>query len=71
MRPVHVDPPEALDAFEDLGAGALVPIHWGTFDLADEPLDEPPRLLRAEAERRGLADRLRVLPVGGTAVVRR
>jgi L-ascorbate metabolism protein UlaG (beta-lactamase superfamily) len=69
MRPVHVDPPEALDAFEDLGARALVPIHWGTFDLADEPLDEPPRVLLEEAKKRGLADRIHVLPVGGTATV--
>jgi L-ascorbate metabolism protein UlaG (beta-lactamase superfamily) len=69
MRPVHVDPPEALDALEDLGARALVPIHWGTFDLADEPLDEPPRVLLAEAEKRGLAERIHVLPVGGTTTV--
>jgi N-acyl-phosphatidylethanolamine-hydrolysing phospholipase D len=69
MRAVHVDPPEALDAFEDLGAGALVPIHWGTFDLADEPLDEPPRVLLEEAEKRGLAGRIHVLPIGGTTTI--
>ena len=32
----------------------FVPIHWGTFDLADEPLDEPPRLLFEEVEKQGL-----------------
>ena len=71
MRPVHVDPPEALDALDDLGARMLVPIHWGTFDLADEPLDEPPRRLREEAGRRGVADRVRILPVGGTVTAER
>lgn len=71
MRPVHVDPPEALDALADLGARAMVPIHWGTFDLADEPLDEPPQRLREEAEARGVADRVCLLPVGGTTTITR
>ena len=36
------------------GAGCCSGIHWGTFDLADEPLDEPPRRMLAEASRRGI-----------------
>ena len=31
-----------------------MPIHWGTFDLAHEPLDEPPSRLEAEGRRLGL-----------------
>ena len=31
--------------FAELGARALVPIHWATFQLSDEPMDEPPALL--------------------------
>lgn len=69
MRPVHVDPPEALRAFADLGARTLIPIHWGTYDLAEEPLNEPPEVLLAEAERLGLEDQIRVLPAGGRIVV--
>jgi len=46
MSPVHMGPKEALQAMTDLGAKIFIPIHWGTFDLADEPLDEPPQLLR-------------------------
>lgn len=69
MRPVHVDPEEAVRAYLDLGGaetGApLVPFHWGTFDLAEEPLDAPPQALREAAEAAGVADALRVLPVGG------
>ena len=65
MSRVHVDPAGALDVFEATGARAMVATHWGTFDLADEPLDEPPRLLLADAARRGLAARVTVLPVGG------
>jgi N-acyl-phosphatidylethanolamine-hydrolysing phospholipase D len=39
-------------------------MHWGTFDLTDEPLDEPPARFLAEAARRGLGDRAWVLAVG-------
>lgn len=71
MRPVHMDPDEAVQAYADLtrcdGACAFVPIHWGTFKLTDEALDEPPRRLRAAWRQRGLLDaRLRVLRHGGT-----
>ena len=69
MRGVHVDPPEALQAFADLGARTLIPIHWGTYDLAEEPLNEPPEVLLAEAERLGVNDRIHVLSAGGQFVV--
>jgi L-ascorbate metabolism protein UlaG (beta-lactamase superfamily) len=54
MRSQHMNPGDATQAFLDLGARRLVAMHWGTFKLTDEPLDEPPRLLRAEWERRKL-----------------
>ena len=41
-------------------------MHFGTFDLADEPLDEPPRRFLAEAVRRGLGDRAFVMAIGET-----
>ncbi len=69
MSRVHVDPAGALDVFEATGARAMLAAHWGTFDLADEPLDEPPRLLLADAHGRGLNGRVRVLPVGGQLIV--
>jgi len=37
----HISPLEALQAAEDLGAKTLIPIHYGTFKLADDGLDEP------------------------------
>ena len=49
MRRVHMDPEEAVRAALDLRARAVVGMHFGTFDLADEPLDEPPRRFLAEA----------------------
>jgi L-ascorbate metabolism protein UlaG (beta-lactamase superfamily) len=68
MSPQHMDPVEALQAFQDLGAATFFAMHWGTFKLADEPLDEPPLRLEAERQRRGLSvERVRVLAVGETA----
>ncbi len=72
MERVHLNPEQALAAFRDLGARALFAMHWGTFKLADEPLDDPPRRIEAERIRLGSApDRVRVLAVGETAEVRR
>jgi N-acyl-phosphatidylethanolamine-hydrolysing phospholipase D len=46
MRYQHMDPAEAYRAFLDLGARFMLPMHWGTFDLTDEPVDLPPRVFR-------------------------
>lgn len=65
MKAAHTTPEEAVQVLEDVRGRALIPIHWGTFDLADEPLDEPPRRLQAEAQRRGLGpERVWVLKHG-------
>ncbi len=67
MRFVHLDPEEAIQAAVDLHARHVVAMHFGTFDLTDEPLDEPPRRFRAAAARRGLGeDRAWVLSIGET-----
>jgi L-ascorbate metabolism protein UlaG (beta-lactamase superfamily) len=69
MEPQHMNPEQALRAFSDLGARTFVAMHWGTFKLADEPLDEPPRRLEAERLRRGVPrDAVRVPAVGETLV---
>jgi N-acyl-phosphatidylethanolamine-hydrolysing phospholipase D len=70
MARVHVDPEQAVQGFLDLGAresGAhFVAVHWGTFDLADDPLDAPRRLVPEIAAGCGLDPaRVHVLPVGG------
>jgi L-ascorbate metabolism protein UlaG (beta-lactamase superfamily) len=46
MGPQHVDPPEAVKLHRELGIRHSLAIHWGTFELADDSLDEPDRLLR-------------------------
>lgn len=72
MGPNHLDPEQAGRAFLELGARRLLPVHWGAFQLADEPLREPAeRLRRWWVET--LADdggrRLELLAVGQTAVL--
>src|SRR5262249_17866558 len=47
MRGNHIDPAEAVRVFEMLGAADALAIHWGTFQLSFEAIDEPPQLLRA------------------------
>jgi N-acyl-phosphatidylethanolamine-hydrolysing phospholipase D len=67
MKGAHVDPSESLKIMRDIGARQALAIHWGTFVLTDEPLDEPPQLLAAELSKAGMAaDSFWVLPQGET-----
>ena len=70
MGTQHLDPEQALAAFGALGARRFLAMHWGTFKLTDEPLDEPPRRLEAERVRLGLPrERVGVPAVGETVEV--
>jgi L-ascorbate metabolism protein UlaG (beta-lactamase superfamily) len=51
---IHLGPANAVKAFGMLGGGTLLPIHWGTFDLALHPWSEPPETLLQIAARDGL-----------------
>ena len=63
----HTTPEDALRVFADVRGKAFVPIHWGTFDLAEEPIEDPPQRLDAEARRLGLGpDRVWLLKHGET-----
>jgi N-acyl-phosphatidylethanolamine-hydrolysing phospholipase D len=65
MRYQHMDPAEAYQAFQDLGARYMIPMHWGTFDLTDEPIDEAPReLARVVEESAGDPARVRPMAIG-------
>jgi N-acyl-phosphatidylethanolamine-hydrolysing phospholipase D len=56
MAPVHVAPEEAVKIHQDIGARQSVAMHWGTFVLTDEPMDEPPRRLRLALESHGIRE---------------
>ena len=64
FKRIHLSPQTALQAFMDLRAKHLVPIHWGTFKISDEPMSEPPILLRQEAERLGISNKVHILNNG-------
>ncbi len=46
MKSSHINPEEAMQAFKDLKARMFIPMHYGTFDLSDEPLGEPEQRLK-------------------------
>ena len=54
MSTQHADPAEAVKIAIDVGAQHLLGIHWGTFQLTDEPWDEPPALLESTLRQRTL-----------------
>jgi L-ascorbate metabolism protein UlaG (beta-lactamase superfamily) len=67
MRAQHVNPDESVQVMLDVGAREAIAIHWGTFALTDEPLDQPPRDLAEALDARGIArERFRVLRHGET-----
>lgn len=55
MKAHHLNPEDAVQVHKDVRSGKSVAIHWGTFILTDEPLDEPPKRLAKALERQGLA----------------
>lgn len=72
MEKQHMNPEQAVQAYLDLGARAFFAMHWGTFKMTYEALDEPPRRLAAEWQKRGLNKSAQhVLAVGQTATVGR
>lgn len=54
MRAQHVDPAEAVRIHQDLQARQSLGVHWGAFEMADEPLDEAPRALAAARRAAGI-----------------
>lgn len=67
MRESHMNPEEAARAARDLRTRRAVAMHFGTFDLSDEPLDEPPKRFRAATLEQGFeSDDVWVLDVGET-----
>ena len=56
MQIMHVNPEEAVKIHRDLGARHSVAMHWGTFVLSDEPLDEPPHRLASARRAAGISE---------------
>lgn len=67
-RDVHMNPEEALRAFVALKASLMIPMHYGSFRLGFEPMDEPPDRLLGHARSLGLDQKIRILKEGESAV---
>ena len=65
MSRQHVDAAEAVKAMKALRAKHFVAMHWGAFKLSDEPMDEPPLLLKDAWDRASLQQELLKIPAVG------
>jgi L-ascorbate metabolism protein UlaG (beta-lactamase superfamily) len=64
FRAVHMGPDEAVKAFHDLTSKHLVPMHYGSFKLSFEDIDEPLRWLRELCTQNKITSRLHALREG-------
>ncbi len=64
MKTSHTTPEEAIEIFNDLGGKLFIPMHYGTYDLSDEPLGEPIRRLNEYFGTEKHKDKLRKLTIG-------
>ena len=65
MRHRHMTPQESIKAFEDLKAKSMIPIHWGSFSLSLEPINEPiEKMKKIIEERDDLKDKIHIVPHG-------
>lgn len=67
MRAMHVNPEEAVRMHQDLRSQQSIGMHWGTFQLTDEPLGEPPLFLRRALGQAGIPEeKFVVMKIGET-----
>lgn len=70
MKPMHVNPQEAVQVHQDVKSLFSVGMHWGTFPLTYEPPDEPPKRLAAARRSAGLtANEFAVMQHGETRIL--
>lgn len=64
MKPRHLDPADALKAFEDLSAKTMIPYHWGAFRLGLDGVLEPLNELKNLIEGNPVGERVKILQPG-------
>jgi L-ascorbate metabolism protein UlaG (beta-lactamase superfamily) len=70
MSAQHMSPEQSLQAQSDLGATHFVGMHWGAYDLSDEPMEAGPMLVQRAAAERGIGpERLHVITPGGSVAL--
>jgi L-ascorbate metabolism protein UlaG (beta-lactamase superfamily) len=60
----HIAPDDAVKGFGEMGARTMIPMHYGTFDLSDEPMGEPRRFLQQLEKEGKVNGGLKLLDVG-------
>ena len=58
MKSAHITPEEAVKVFIDLGAKYAIGVHWGTFKLTLEPMNEPPIRLKNALKAAGVNNKI-------------
>ena len=70
MKDHHCNVEEAIQIHKDLKSKKSIAMHWGTFQLTDEPMDEPPKLLKKfSAEKNLLNNEFISMKHGETKVI--
>jgi L-ascorbate metabolism protein UlaG (beta-lactamase superfamily) len=69
MKTSHASPEEAVKAFHDLKGKTFIPMHYGTFDLADEPIGEPLRKLNEMAGKKEINGKLVAPKIGEIVLI--
>ena len=64
MESNHSSPAKAYQSYLDLGADYMVPMHYGTFDLSDEPIGEPAENLSRIAKEHNMTHRVLIPALG-------
>lgn len=64
MQESHLSPQEAVEAFHELQGKILIPMHYGTYDLSDEPIGEPARMLQNYQQQGKIKGELKMPDVG-------
>lgn len=64
MEWAHVSPEESVQAFHELKGKMFIPMHYGTFDLSDEPASEPVKLMQEMKNEKKLNGKLAILKIG-------
>jgi L-ascorbate metabolism protein UlaG (beta-lactamase superfamily) len=70
MASQHMSPDQSLTAYQDLAATHFVGMHWGAFDLSDEPVDAGAHWLKQAVRKEALPEeRFHVLAPGGSVAL--
>lgn len=64
MRPRHLNPADAVQVFEEMGAKTMIPIHWGTFKLGFDPVLKPMDDFRKIVHEKNLHEKVKILSHG-------